>query len=115
MISAEAPVLLAKAIELFILDMTYRSWFFTDQNKRKTVQVHFFPLFTIYRLLPNFSFSKKSTISLLTGQKDDVVQCVQTDEKFDFLIDIVPRNETAANEYRSVRREAVLLVLTSRI
>lgn len=40
MISAEAPVLFAKACELFILDLTMRAWAHTDDNKRRTLQVH---------------------------------------------------------------------------
>ena len=39
MISAEAPVLFAKACELFILELTLRSWAHTDENKRRTLQV----------------------------------------------------------------------------
>ena len=40
-ISADAPILFAKACELFILELTLRSWFHTDQNKRRTLQVDF--------------------------------------------------------------------------
>ena len=36
MISAEAPVLFSKACELFIKDLTFRAWFYTKINKRKT-------------------------------------------------------------------------------
>lgn len=39
MISAETPVLLAKACELFILELTLRAWAVTDESKRKTLQV----------------------------------------------------------------------------
>ena len=38
MISAEAPVLFAKACEMFIIELTHRSYWFTQQNKRKTLQ-----------------------------------------------------------------------------
>lgn len=38
MISAEAPVLLAKAAELFIEELALRSWLHTEENKRKTLQ-----------------------------------------------------------------------------
>merc|ERR1712037_144318 len=38
MISAEAPVLFAKACEMFILEMTLRSWNYSENNKRKTLQ-----------------------------------------------------------------------------
>ncbi|MCI28402.1 nuclear transcription factor Y subunit C-9, partial [Trifolium medium] len=35
MISAEAPVLFAKACELFISELTLRSWNHTEENKRR--------------------------------------------------------------------------------
>ena len=38
MISSEAPVLFAKACELFILELTHRSWAFSEANKRRTLQ-----------------------------------------------------------------------------
>ncbi|KAI2498436.1 Histone-like transcription factor (CBF/NF-Y) and archaeal histone [Fragilaria crotonensis] len=38
MISAEAPVLFAKACELFILELTLRSWSFSQHHKRRTLQ-----------------------------------------------------------------------------
>jgi hypothetical protein len=39
MISAEAPVLFAKACEMFIHELTLRAWIHTDENKRRTLQV----------------------------------------------------------------------------
>lgn len=39
MISAEAPVLFAKAAELFIQEVTVRAWLHTEENKRRTLQV----------------------------------------------------------------------------
>ncbi|MCL7046250.1 hypothetical protein MKW94_001365 [Papaver nudicaule] len=38
MISAEAPVVFAKACEMFILELTLRSWIHTEENKRRTLQ-----------------------------------------------------------------------------
>lgn len=38
MISAEAPVLFAKACEMFILELTLRAWCFAEKNKRRTLQ-----------------------------------------------------------------------------
>ena len=38
-ISAEAPIVFAKACELFILELTLRSWIHTEENKRRTLQV----------------------------------------------------------------------------
>src|SRR5574343_350943 len=38
MISSETPVLFAKACEFFILEITRRSWVYTEENKRRTLQ-----------------------------------------------------------------------------
>ncbi|KAE8723857.1 Nuclear transcription factor Y subunit C-9 [Hibiscus syriacus] len=38
MISAEAPVVFARACEMFILELTLRSWNHTEENKRRTLQ-----------------------------------------------------------------------------
>eukprot|EP01083_Nonionella_stella_P079640 218611_1 len=61
MISAEAPILFAKACELFVLDLTMRAWSKTDENRRRTLQ------------------------------RADVAAAIQKNEMFDFLIDIIPR------------------------
>ena len=39
MISAEVPVLFAKAAEIFIHELTLRSWLHTEESKRRTLQV----------------------------------------------------------------------------
>jgi len=59
MISAEAPVLFAKACEMFILDITLRSWCYSDNNRRKTLQ------------------------------KEDVKEAIQRTDIFDFLVDAI--------------------------
>lgn len=61
MISSEAPILLTKACELLIRDLSVRAWKHTDHNRRKTLQ------------------------------RSDVHAAVGESEVFDFLIDIVPR------------------------
>jgi nuclear transcription factor Y gamma len=38
MISAEAPVLFAKACEMFVLELSLRAWFVSEKSKRKTLQ-----------------------------------------------------------------------------
>jgi len=38
MISAEAPVLFAKACEMFVLELSLRAWFASERSKRKTLQ-----------------------------------------------------------------------------
>jgi nuclear transcription factor Y gamma len=61
--SAEAPVLFAKACEMFILELTLRSWIHTEENKRRTLQ------------------------------KNDIAAAITRTDIFDFLVDIVPRDE----------------------
>lgn len=59
MISAEAPVLFAKACELFILELTLRSWSFSQHHKRRTLQ------------------------------KEDIKEAIQRTDIFDFLVDVI--------------------------
>jgi nuclear transcription factor Y gamma len=66
MISAEAPVLFAKACEMFILELTLRSWIHTEENKRRTLQ------------------------------KNDITAAITRTDIFDFLVDIVPQDGLAA-------------------
>ncbi|KAM7269829.1 hypothetical protein ACFE04_025326 [Oxalis oulophora] len=63
MISAEAPVVFAKACEMFILEMTLRSWIHTEENKRRTLQ------------------------------RSDVAAAISKTDIFDFLVDIISRYE----------------------
>ncbi|KAJ3110821.1 hypothetical protein HDU96_006258 [Phlyctochytrium bullatum] len=67
MISAEAPLMFSKACEIFILELTMRAWIHTEENKRRTLQ------------------------------KSDVAQAVSKADMYDFLIDIVPRDEFLMN------------------
>lgn len=67
MISAEAPLIMSKACELFIKEVTARAWQHTERNRRRTLQ------------------------------KQDVHAAVGESEDFDFLIDIVPRVVQTAN------------------
>ncbi|KAK1410764.1 hypothetical protein QVD17_37303 [Tagetes erecta] len=63
MISAEAPIVFARACEMFILELTLRSWSHTDENKRRTLQ------------------------------KNDIAAAITRTDIFDFLVDIVPRED----------------------
>jgi len=63
MISAEAPVLFAKACELFILELTLRSWMHSEESKRRTLQ------------------------------RNDIAAAITKTDVFDFLLDIVPRDD----------------------
>merc|ERR1719247_2406766 len=63
MIAAEAPVLFAKACEMFILELTLRSWIHSEENKRRTLQ------------------------------RNDITAAITKTDIFDFLVDIVPRDE----------------------
>ncbi|KAK4735088.1 hypothetical protein R3W88_009349 [Solanum pinnatisectum] len=57
MIAAESPVLLAKACELFIQELTLRSWFKAEENHRRTLK------------------------------KDDVTDVIMQTDTLDFLLD----------------------------
>lgn len=63
MISAEAPILFAKGCDIFITELTMRAWIHAEENKRRTLQ--------------------RSDIAAALGKSD----------MFDFLIDIVPRED----------------------
>ncbi|XP_019758246.1 nuclear transcription factor Y subunit gamma isoform X2 [Dendroctonus ponderosae] len=63
MISAEAPLLFAKAAEIFIHELTLRAWIHTEDNKRRTLQ------------------------------RNDIAMAIAKYDQFDFLIDIVPRED----------------------
>ena len=63
MISSEAPVLFAKACEMFILELTLRSWIHSEENKRRTLQ------------------------------RNDIAAAITKTDIFDFLVDIVPRDD----------------------
>jgi nuclear transcription factor Y, gamma len=45
MISAEVPILFAKAAELFIQELTIHSWLQTEESRRRTLQVGARPSF----------------------------------------------------------------------
>lgn len=71
MISAEAPMLFSKAAELFIHELTLRAWVHTEDNKRRTLQ------------------------------RNDIAMAITKYDQFDFLIDIVPRDEVKPAGSRS--------------
>lgn len=64
MISAEAPVVFAKACEMFINELTLRAWILTEENKRRTLH------------------------------KNDIAAAITRTDVFDFLVDIVPRDDS---------------------
>lgn len=58
MISAEAPVLFAKACEIFVNDLAIRGWGAAEKSKRKTLQ------------------------------KEDIEEAIRITDIFDFLVDL---------------------------
>jgi len=50
MISAEAPILFAKACEIFIIELTHRAWLHTQENKRRTLQVSNFLILSQHKI-----------------------------------------------------------------
>lgn len=71
MISAEAPILFAKGCDVFITELTMRAWIHAEDNKRRTLQ------------------------------RSDIAAALSKSDMFDFLIDIVPREEASAHAKRS--------------
>jgi nuclear transcription factor Y, gamma len=64
MISAEAPILFAKGCDIFITELTMRAWIHAEDNKRRTLQ------------------------------RSDIAAALSKSDMFDFLIDIVPREDS---------------------
>jgi nuclear transcription factor Y gamma len=71
MISAEAPILFAKGCDIFITELTMRAWIHAEENKRRTLQ------------------------------RSDIASALSKSDMFDFLIDIVPREEANPHSKRS--------------
>ncbi|KAG2134528.1 histone-fold-containing protein [Suillus clintonianus] len=63
MIAADAPILFCKACEIFISEITARAFIIADSNKRRTLS------------------------------RADIAKALAKSDQFDFLIDIVPREE----------------------
>lgn len=139
MISAEAPVLFAKAAEIFINELTLRGWVHAEDNKRRTLQVWMSARFLLLEytvndlvwvkiynvsevlidsLLNSINVMLSSTITLVGYaehmyvyakvafyvyykiiflkiylQRNDIAMAITKYDQFDFLIDIVPREE----------------------
>ncbi|KAI5967175.1 HAP5 [Candida margitis] len=68
MISAEAPILFAKGCDIFITELTMRAWIHAEENKRRTLQ------------------------------KSDIAAALTKSDMFDFLIDVVPREEEKSSK-----------------
>ncbi|XP_017310163.1 nuclear transcription factor Y subunit gamma isoform X5 [Ictalurus punctatus] len=77
MISAEAPVLFAKAAQIFITELTLRAWIHTEDNKRRTLQ------------------------------RNDIAMAITKFDQFDFLIDIVPRDDLKPPKRQEEVRQSV--------
>jgi len=63
MIAADAPILFCKACEIFIAEITARAFIVADTDKRRTLS------------------------------RSDIAKAIGKSDQFDFLIDIVPRDE----------------------
>jgi hypothetical protein len=73
MISAEAPILFAKGCDIFITELTMRAWIHAEENKRRTLQ------------------------------RSDIASALAKSDMFDFLIDIVPREEATQGRSRGAQ------------
>lgn len=77
MISAEAPILFAKGCDIFITELTMRAWIHAEENKRRTLQ------------------------------RSDIASALAKSDMFDFLIDIVPREDATPQHKRRPEYTAV--------
>ncbi|CAF1221980.1 unnamed protein product [Rotaria sordida] len=82
MISAEVPILFAKAAEIFVHELTLRAWLHTEESKRRTLQ------------------------------RNDVAMAITKYEQFDFLIDIVPREESKPHKKHDNNMGEVQYIVT---
>ena len=69
MISSEAPILFALACRLFITGLTHKAAFHARKQQRKTLQ------------------------------RNDVAKVISENEKFDFLLDVIPREEMPPEQH----------------
>jgi histone H3/H4 len=78
MISAEAPILFAKGCDIFITELTMRAWIHAEENKRRTLQ------------------------------RSDIAVALSKSDMFDFLIDIVPRDEAHPHKRGGAQNNAAV-------
>ncbi|KPP59880.1 hypothetical protein Z043_122164 [Scleropages formosus] len=69
-----------KAAQIFITELTLRAWIHTEDNKRRTLQVN----------PPRAGVSTYPHSGVL---RNDIAMAITKFDQFDFLIDIVPRDE----------------------
>lgn len=70
-------MLFAKAAQIFITELTLRAWIHTEDNKRRTLQ------------------------------RNDIAMAITKFDQFDFLIDIVPRDELKPPKRQEEVRQSV--------
>ncbi|KAF9651400.1 histone-fold-containing protein [Thelephora ganbajun] len=67
-LASEAPILFCKACEIFIAEITARAFIIADSNKRRTLS------------------------------RSDIAKALSKSDQFDFLIDVVPREDTSGGQ-----------------
>ena len=76
MISSEAPILFALACRLFITEITHKAAYHAKKQQRKTLQ------------------------------RNDVAKVIAENETFDFLLDVIPRDEIPSNiNWSTIQRQ----------
>ena len=78
MISSEAPILFALACRLFITELTHKAAFHARKQQRKTLQ------------------------------RNDVAKVISENEKFDFLLDVIPREEMPPEQHQTDMQRSLL-------
>ena len=82
----------SKILEIFITELTMRSWLHTEESKRRTVQVSL-PSSPFLPIPPFAHTHAYQAVSRLLAQRSDIAMAITKNDMFDFLIDIVPREE----------------------
>ncbi|XP_064405521.1 nuclear transcription factor Y subunit gamma-like isoform X2 [Halichondria panicea] len=80
MISAEVPVMFSKAVDVFISELSIRAWHITEESKRRTIQC------------------------------SDIAMAITNNDMYDFLIDIVPREEIQMKQSKPQSGESLQLL-----
>ncbi|EJD42413.1 histone-fold-containing protein [Auricularia subglabra TFB-10046 SS5] len=79
MIAADAPILFCKACEIFIAEITARAFIIADSDKRRTLS------------------------------RSDIAKAISKSDQFDFLIDIIPREDAPQAKKKAKKEETATL------
>lgn len=111
MISAEAPVLFAKAAQIFITELTLRAWIHTEDNKRRTLQVrHTLELYELIFLFASCVCSHEH----VRMQRSHTSNPLEVSSSVKFFLPLVTlKAQPDGHQWPTFPSGAILLVLLS--